>query len=66
MIPREINEPENEEVYEPCVEIQMHALTGNVVHHTIKIKGVVKKKSITTLIDSGSTYKFMKLKFPIK
>lgn len=37
----------------------MHALTRNPVHHTIKIKGVVTKKPITILTDSGSTHNFL-------
>lgn len=40
-------------------EISMHALTGNIIHHTIRIQGMIKKKAITILIDSGSTHNFL-------
>lgn len=38
---------------------QVHALTGNIIHHTIRIRGMTKKKAITNLIDSGSTHNFL-------
>ncbi|XP_026457490.1 uncharacterized protein LOC113358147 [Papaver somniferum] len=44
------------------VEISLHALSGNVSHNKIKIKGVTKnKKEFTVLIDSGSTHSFIDL-----
>lgn len=54
------NTIEKEGGLEPGVEILEHALTGKVVHHTIKIKGV-KKNLITFLIDTGSTHIFWML-----
>ncbi|XP_026416642.1 uncharacterized protein LOC113312098 [Papaver somniferum] len=44
------------------MEISLHALTGNVVHDTIRIAGHLHKKPIMILIDTGSTHSFIDFK----
>lgn len=41
------------------MEISMRALNGAVNHTTLRVKGMVKKKPLTILIDSGSTHSFL-------
>lgn len=43
----EIFDTTQEESQECDGEISMHALTRNIIHHTIKIQGMIKKKTIT-------------------
>ena len=38
------------------VEISIHALAGGNEHKTIRLKGVIKERCITTLIDDSSTH----------
>lgn len=39
--------------------ISLHAITGGKGNHTIKIAGQMKKKTISILVDSGSTHNFV-------
>lgn len=48
-----------EESQESNMEISMHALTGNTIHHTIRIQRMTEKKAFTILIDSGTTLNFL-------
>ncbi|XP_026450774.1 uncharacterized protein LOC113350886 [Papaver somniferum] len=49
-----------QEVVEEEVEILVHALSGNTSPSTIRIHGkILNKKSITILVDSGSTHSFI-------
>lgn len=55
-------EEEDEEGMELGVaenEISIHALVGNRAKTILKIVGVVKKRKLTVLIDSGSTHSFL-------
>nr|XP_027118736.1 uncharacterized protein LOC113735978 [Coffea arabica] len=63
----EAREPE-EEVYCDCIngeltdehiEVSIHALAGGTSHRTMKLKGLVKGRLVTALIDSGSTHCFL-------
>ncbi|XP_026410555.1 uncharacterized protein LOC113305769 [Papaver somniferum] len=57
----------DEEVFEESVdspidsdmEISLHAITGTVTGDTIRIPGLLKSKSISILIDTGSTTSFL-------
>lgn len=55
-------EPVQEEANEPEGEISAHSLTVSTVHHTVWIKGVVKKKSSYHFIDRVRTHKFLDYK----
>lgn len=48
-----------EESQESDVEISMHALIANIIHHTIRIQRMTEKEAIIILIDSGSTHNFL-------
>ncbi|XP_071939966.1 uncharacterized protein [Coffea arabica] len=41
------------------IEVSIHALAGGSEHKTIRIKGMIKGKTIIALVDSGSTHCFM-------
>ncbi|XP_026459427.1 uncharacterized protein LOC113360095 [Papaver somniferum] len=41
------------------IEISLHALTGHVVHDTIRILGHLKSHPILVLVDTGSTHSFI-------
>lgn len=41
------------------MEISVHALSGNVTPNTIKLKGLLKKRKLSVLVDSGSTHSFL-------
>lgn len=45
------------ETKDPIVSV--HALSGSVSHQTMRIRGNIKNKAITILIDSGSTHNFL-------
>ncbi|XP_071924950.1 uncharacterized protein [Coffea arabica] len=60
-------EPE-EEVFCDCIngglagehiEVSIHALAGGARHKTIRLRGHVKGRQVTALIDSGSTHCFL-------
>lgn len=56
----EIDEGENEaEVIEPCISV--NALVGNQSFQTMRLKGMVKRKPLHILVDSGSTHNFLDL-----
>ncbi|XP_027155252.1 uncharacterized protein LOC113755447 [Coffea eugenioides] len=66
--PTEETEIIEEEVYCDCIngeladehiETSIHALAGGTSHKTIKLKGLVKVRQVTALIDSGSTHSFL-------
>ena len=40
-------------------EISMHALRGQAAGRVIKVKGLVRKRSIVVLIDSDNTHSFL-------
>ena len=40
-------------------KISMHALQGQAADRVIKVKGLVRKRSIVVLIDSGNTHSFL-------
>ena len=44
---------------EDNLEISINALTGNVGHNTIRIQGTIKGRTVSELIDSGSTHSFV-------
>lgn len=46
---------------EACISV--HALTGEQNYHTMRIVGMVKRKSVHILIDSGSTHNFLDLEY---
>lgn len=50
---------EEEHSEEELMEISMQALTGGIDHKTLRIAGLVGKKPISILIDSGSTHSFI-------
>ncbi|XP_071914038.1 uncharacterized protein [Coffea arabica] len=63
----EAREPEKE-VYCDCIngeltdehiEVSIHALAGETSHRTMKLKGLVKGRLVTALVDSGSTHCFV-------
>ncbi|XP_071918724.1 uncharacterized protein [Coffea arabica] len=41
------------------IEVSVHALAGGREHKTIRLKGIIKGRTITALIDSGSTHCFL-------
>ncbi|KAH7560795.1 hypothetical protein JRO89_XS10G0104300 [Xanthoceras sorbifolium] len=43
----------------PIVEISLKALTGLSPQNTMRLKGSIKKYSVTILVDSGSTHNFL-------
>ena len=47
------------ELGEKRMEVSSHALAKGSEHKTIRLKGVIKGRSVIALIDSGSTYCFM-------
>ncbi|XP_071933266.1 uncharacterized protein [Coffea arabica] len=49
----------NGELVDEHIEVSIHTLAGGAGHKTIKLKGLVKGKQVTTLIDSGSTHCFL-------
>lgn len=53
-----MDSPFRQEVEEE-VEISVHAISGNVSHSTIKVRGEVKNTSFFIIIDSGSTHSFL-------
>lgn len=59
--PEELPEVIDEEELDYAEEVSssVKALNGNVIHTTLKVKGFVKKKPLTILIDSGSTHSFL-------
>ncbi|KAL5861508.1 hypothetical protein ACOSQ4_002804 [Xanthoceras sorbifolium] len=61
-IDTEIEEVQEESVPEICKEemsISHHALTGCAGLQTIRLRGKVKHREITILVDSGSTHNFL-------
>ncbi|XP_077232454.1 uncharacterized protein LOC143869781 [Tasmannia lanceolata] len=50
----EIEEPPEEEL-----QISVYALAGSTSYHTMRIKGYIKRRPVTILIDSGSTHNFL-------
>lgn len=48
----ELIETIQEENQEPDGKMFMHALTGSIIHHAIRIQGLVKKQAIIILIDN--------------
>ncbi|XP_026454759.1 uncharacterized protein LOC113355983 [Papaver somniferum] len=44
---------------ESPIEISLHALTGHVVHDTIRISGHLNNHPIMVLVDTGSTHSFI-------
>ena len=61
LIVEEVVEPTEEEIEEKDEEITIshHALTGSMGIQTIKLRGNVKNRDITILVDSGSTHNFL-------
>lgn len=53
----EISYENNTKTEDPIVLV--HALFGSVSHQTMRIRGNIKKKAITILLDSGSTHNFL-------
>lgn len=53
------NNKEEIQLLEFGMEILVNALTGQVNLHIIRIISTIKKKKVTILIDSGSTYSFI-------
>ena len=49
------------EATEACISV--HALTGEKNYHTMRIVGMVKRKPVHILIDSGSTHNFLDLEY---
>ncbi|XP_071900910.1 uncharacterized protein [Coffea arabica] len=41
------------------IEVSVHALAGGGEHRTIKLRGVIKGRTVTALIDSGNTHCFL-------
>ncbi|KAF8409892.1 hypothetical protein HHK36_002410 [Tetracentron sinense] len=41
------------------LEIFVHALVGSASHHTMRIRGYIKRRSVVILIDSGSAHNFL-------
>lgn len=41
------------------VGLSIHALTSNLSHNTIKIKGKVKKKPLIILVDKSNNHSFL-------
>ena len=41
------------------IKISLNALSGNVSFKTIRIKGFIKNREVSMLIDSGSTHSFI-------
>ncbi|XP_020095072.1 uncharacterized protein LOC109714771 [Ananas comosus] len=60
LIPTEEEEehPSNDEEVEE-VGVSVHALSGQNLHDTIKVQGEVKGKTLTILVDTGSTHSFI-------
>ena len=50
---------EADHVMEDKNGISIHAIIGNRAMTTLKIVGMVKKRGLTILIDSGSTHSFL-------
>lgn len=46
------------QIEENCV-VSIHAPTGTHGLHTLKLKGLVKNREISMLLDSGSTHNFI-------
>ena len=44
---------------EEHIEVSVHALAGGGEHRTIKLRGTIKGRTVTALIDSGSTHCFL-------
>lgn len=51
-----------EQVDNMCPYISLNALSGITAYQTMRVKGVVGKKVILILIDSGSTHNFLDIK----
>lgn len=54
----EVGEGDTEVTEEDC-HISIQAISGGMSHSTIKVKGEIKKQTITILIDSGATHNFI-------
>jgi len=52
-------EPEEEIKGDEGSEISMHALQGHASGKVLKVRGIVRKRSLVVLIDSGSTHNFL-------
>lgn len=57
----ELEDNENSEKSTLNPQVSVHARGGTSEYRTMRVKGVVKRKMVHVLIDSGSTHNFMDL-----
>lgn len=55
------DEEAEEENEAETTEISIHALKGQVNDRTIRLGGIVNNKSVSILVDSGSTHNFIQI-----
>ena len=61
-VPENIVSLEEEADMNETPQISLHAMSGILMHQTLKFKGSIRKMNVNILIDRGSTHNFLQSK----